>query len=217
MILAGRREVRSFTRRERPLGRAALATRERLWERLAVPEEEWASLGVGLRDVVLDIGFGDGESLLTMAAGDPGRDYVGVEVYRTGVIKVLRGIEEQGPTNVRLIEADAHELLAKIGEGRIAAIQTFFPDPWPKTRHHKRRLVQERFLKEVVRVLRAGGLFHMATDWTQYAEAALDAVGAFPALTLEDEGRGARPCTRFERRGLRLGHEVRDLRFRKTV
>ncbi len=216
MNLAGRREVRSFTRRERPLGPAARAVHERLWEHLSLPEAQWARLGEGSRDVVLDIGFGDGESLLTMAAGDPGRDYVGVEVYRTGVIKVMRGIEERGLANVRLIEADAHELLGKIGDGRIAAIQTFFPDPWPKTRHHKRRLVQERFLKEVVRVLRAGGLFHMATDWAPYAQAALDAVKAFPVLALEAEERGARPCTRFERRGLRLGHEVRDLRFRKA-
>ncbi|MHB1512127.1 MAG: tRNA (guanosine(46)-N7)-methyltransferase TrmB [Acidiferrobacter sp.] len=216
MNLAGRREVRSFTRRERPLGQAALATHERLGERLSLPEAQWAHLGEGPRDVVLDIGFGDGESLLTMAAGDPGRDYVGIEVYRTGIIKVMRGVEAQGLANVRLIEADVHEFLGKIGDRCIAAIQVFFPDPWPKTRHHKRRLVQERFLKEVVRVLRTGGLFHMATDWAPYAEAALDAVRAFPSLAPEDEERGARPCTRFERRGLRLGHEVRDLRFRKT-
>ncbi len=209
------REIRSYARRERPLGDAAKAARERLWGRLAIADHEWHRLGEGSREVVLDIGFGDGESLLTLAAGDSARDYVGVEVYRAGLVKVLRGIEQAGLANVRVIEADVQVLLRQIPDGRIGAVQVFFPDPWPKTRHHKRRLVQSPFLREVARILRPGGVLHMATDWAPYADAMLEAASSVPALTLGEEGRGARPWTRFERRGLRLGQAARDLRFTK--
>lgn len=216
MSVSRPREIRSYARRERPLGDAALAVRDRLWGRLAVAGEDWERLGQGQREVVLDIGFGDGESLLTLAAADPGRDYVGVEVYRTGLIKVLRGVEAAGLENVRVIEADALDLLRGIGDGRIAAIQVFFPDPWPKTRHHKRRLVQAPFLREAARVLRPGGVFHMATDWAPYAEAVVGAAQEVPLLALHGQEREGRPWTRFERRGLRFGQAARDLRFRRA-
>ncbi len=211
------REIRSYARRERPLGGAALAARERLWGRLAVPENDWHRLGAGPRDVVLDIGFGDGESLLTQAAGDAARDYVGVEVYRAGLVKVLRGVEQAGLTNVRVVEADAHDLLRKIGDRRVSAVQVFFPDPWPKTRHHKRRLVQGPFLAEVARILRPGGMLHLATDWAPYADAMQDAVASVPSLVFHEDGRAERPWTRFERRGLKLGQPARDLRFLRAV
>lgn len=210
------REIRSYARRERPLGSAALAARERLWGRLAVADHEWRRLGEGDRDVVLDIGFGDGESLLTLAGDDPTRDYVGVEVYRAGIVKVLRGIEQAGLANVRVIEADVHDLVRQIPDQRIAAVQVFFPDPWPKTRHHKRRLVQGPFLREVARILRPGGTLHLATDWAAYADAMLEAAASVPTLALSHCGRGVRPWTRFERRGLRLGQETRDLQFRRV-
>jgi tRNA (guanine-N7-)-methyltransferase len=210
------REIRSYARRERPLGDAARATRERLWGQLAIADDEWHRLGEGCREVVLDIGFGDGESLLTLAAADASRDYIGVEVYRAGLVKVLRGIEQAGLANVRVIEADVHVLLRQIPDGRIAAVQVFFPDPWPKTRHHKRRLVQGPFLREVARILRPGGVLHMATDWAPYADAMLEAASSVPALALGEGGRGERPWTRFERRGLRLGQPARDLRFHRA-
>ncbi len=211
------REIRSYARRERPLGDAAKAARERLWGQLAIADQEWHRLGEGGREVVLDIGFGDGESLLTLAAADSGRDYVGVEVYRAGLVKALRGIEQAGLANVRVIEADVHELLRQIPDGRIAAVQVFFPDPWPKTRHHKRRLVQGPFLREVARILRPEGVLHMATDWAPYADAMLEAAASVPVLTLGEAGRGGRPWTRFERRGLRLGQAARDLRFHRVA
>ena len=210
------REIRSYARRERPLGNAARAVRERLWGRLAVADDEWHRLGEGCREVVLDIGFGDGESLLTLAAADLARDYVGVEVYRAGLVKALRGIEQAGLTNVRVIEADVHDVFRHIPDQRIAAIQVFFPDPWPKTRHHKRRLVQGPFLREAARILHPGGVLHMATDWAPYADAVLEAAASVPALVLSGCGREERPWTRFERRGLGLGQAARDLRFHRV-
>ncbi|WP_298134322.1 tRNA (guanosine(46)-N7)-methyltransferase TrmB [Acidiferrobacter sp.] len=211
------RVIRSYARRERPLGAAALALRERLWGQLALDDLAWADLGCGMREVVLDIGFGDGEALLALAAADPARDYVGVEVYRAGLVKVLRGIEQAGLTNVRVIEADAQALVRAVGDARIGAVHVFFPDPWPKARHHKRRLVQAPFLAEVARILRLGGALHLATDWGPYADAMLEAAARVPTLALSDQERGMRPWTRFERRGLRLGQGARDLRFRRIA
>ena len=211
------REIRSYARRERPLGNAARAARERLWGRFAVADHEWHRLGEGCREVVLDIGFGDGESLLTLAAADLARDYVGVEVYRAGLVKALRGIEQAGLTNVRVIEADVHDVFRHIPDQRIAAIQVFFPDPWPKTRHHKRRLVQGPFLREAARILRFGGVLHIATDWAPYADAVLEAAASVPALVLSGCGREERPWTRFERRGLGLGQAACDLRFNRAA
>jgi tRNA (guanine-N7-)-methyltransferase len=144
------------------------------------------------------------------------RDYVGVEVYRAGLVKALRGIEQAGLTNVRVIEADVHDVFRHIPDQRIAAIQVFFPDPWPKTRHHKRRLVQGPFLREAARILRFGGVLHIATDWAPYADAVLEAAASVPALVLSGCGREERPWTRFERRGLGLGQAARDLRFHRA-
>jgi len=152
-----------------------------------------------------------------MAEADPARDYVGIEMYRTGIVKVLRAIEAGGLTNVRLIQADAKNVLASIGDGCLDAVLIFFPDPWPKARHHKRRLVSAAFLGEIARVLRGGGLFHMATDWENYADEVALIIGAHPDFVhIDGEGRGARPMTKFERRGHRLGHASYDLRFTKV-
>lgn len=216
MISAPPRRVRSYVRRERPLKAQALATLERLWPSWGLEEPLWAGLGAHDRPLVLDIGFGDGEALLAMAKADPGRDYVGIEMYRTGVIKVLREIEEHKLTNIRLIQADAKNVIASVTDGKIDAVHLFFPDPWPKVRHHKRRLVQAGFLAEVLRILHPGGLFHMATDWAHYADEVLSLIATVPSLQRLEDGRGTRPLTKFERRGERLGHVSADLRFAKT-
>ena len=210
------RRIRSYVRRERPLKAGAIATLERLWPRFGIEPLLWPGLGQGGRALVLDIGFGDGEALLTMAEGDPLRDYVGVEMYRTGLIKVLRGIEEQKLINVRLIQADAKGVIALVGDGRLDVVHVFFPDPWPKSRHHKRRLVCLEFLDEIARILRPGGLFHMATDWAPYAEEVILMFADHTAFLRAPEGRGGRPMTKFERRGQRLGHASHDLRFLKV-
>jgi len=208
------RRIRSYVRRERPLTAGAKASHEELWPRFGVEPHLWSDLKKGARGLVLDIGFGDGEALLTMAEADPERDYVGVEMYRTGIVKALRGIADRGLSNVRLIQADAKSVVTSVGDGHLDAVLVFFPDPWPKTRHHKRRLVRAEFLGEIARVLRMGGLFHMATDWQPYADEVAVAVDAHPAF-LRKEGSGGRPVTKFERRGQRLGHSSHDLRFTK--
>ena len=212
--LAPRRRVRSFVRRERPLKAGAIAAYDRLWPRFGLSEATWADLGRD-QEVVLDIGFGDGEALLTMAKADPRRHYVGVEMYRTGIVKVMRALEEQSVSNVGLIEGDAQAVVAGIADARIDMVLIFYPDPWPKARHHKRRLVRSPFLAEVARILRPGGLLHFATDWAPYAEEVASLVGQHPDFRENSEGRGDRPVTRFERRGQKLGHDARDLRFQR--
>ncbi len=216
MSLAFPRLIRSYTRRERPLTPGAQGAYERLWGRFGIAERDWDKLGCAERETVLDIGFGDGESLLNIATQDSDREYVGVEVYHTGIVKVLRGLEERGLVNVKLIEGDAQLVLGAVGAGRLAGVQVFFPDPWPKKRHHKRRLVQRPFLMEVVRVLKAGGTFHMATDWQAYAEAVVESVRSIPELEVVAAERGGRPITRFERRGTRAGRPPFDIRYRKV-
>lgn len=210
------RQVRSFARRERPLSAAAQALHERLFTQFGIPEVDWVRIGENGRPLILDIGFGDGEGLLRTAAADPRRCYVGVEVYRNGVTKVLRALEAQKLPNVRLIEGDAQAVVATLKEECLDEIHVFFPDPWPKARHHKRRLVQRPFLQEVVRILRRGGVFHMATDWVPYAEEVKALVSSLSGLRPLHHEREGRPVSKFERRGERLGHECTDLRFMKV-
>ena len=171
--------------------------------------------------VVLEIGFGNGESLAQMAAAEPGRNFLGLEVHRPGVGHVLLEIERLGLTNLRVLRQDAIALLREgLAPASLAAVHLYFPDPWPKKRHHKRRIVQPDFVALVARVLASGGLFHAATDWEPYAEHMLAVLDAADELFVNAAGRGcyaprpdSRPLTKFERRGERLGHRVRDLLY----
>ena len=169
----------------------------------------------------LEIGFGNGESLIALAAARPDEDFLGVEVHRPGVGHLMLRAEAQGLTNVRVACRDAVEVLTeRIGDATLDAVLLYFPDPWPKKRHHKRRIVQPSFAHLVARKLRPGGRFRLATDWQHYAEQMLAVVGACGLLENEfDAGYAprpdSRPLTRFENRGQRLGHGVRDLSFRK--
>ena len=173
--------------------------------------------------VHLEIGFGNGEALAAMAAAHPENNYLGIEVHRPGVGALLQRIDSAGLTNVRVITADAVEVLTRrIPDQSLAAVYLFFPDPWPKTRHHKRRLVQPAFAAVVQRRLRPGGCWHLATDWEDYARHMLAVLSADPGFA-NAAGAGQfaarppeRPLTRFERRGHRLGHGVWDLEFRRT-
>ena len=170
--------------------------------------------------LVLDIGFGDGEALLTLAINNPSIDYLGVEVHEPGIGHLLLLLERAGITNVRVIRHDAVEVLEQmLPDAALDAVNLFFPDPWPKKRHHKRRLVQPAFVDQVARVLKPGGLFHVATDWSDYADhvdSVLDQSGQFTSTTkpADDDSLAQRPPTKFERRGRQLGHEVTDSYFR---
>jgi tRNA (guanine-N7-)-methyltransferase len=175
------------------------------------------------KPVVLEIGFGNGDSLAQMAGADPQRNWLGVEVHGPGVGHLLLTTERLGLPNLRVIRHDAVELLSQgILPGALERVHLFFPDPWPKKRHQKRRILRPAFITLVARALVPGGIFHAATDWEPYAQEMLEALEA-PGSPLENtEGLGqfaerpeSRPLTRFEQRGERLGHRVRDLVFRR--
>lgn len=170
--------------------------------------------------LVLEIGFGMGDSLAEMAAASPDKDFIGIEVHRPGVGKLLAHIERLGLTNLRIYCHDAVEILARcIADHSLSTVQIFFPDPWHKKKHNKRRLVQPAFIAHLSTKLVPGGAIHLATDWQPYAEHMMDVMSA--AADLENiagsgnyAGNTGRPETKFERRGHRLGHGVWDLVFR---
>jgi tRNA (guanine-N7-)-methyltransferase len=218
------RKVRSFVRRT---GRATAAQRRALAEllpRFGVATSNGTLDLVALfgRDArrVLDVGFGDGEALVTSAINNPDIDYLGVEVHEPGVGHLLLLLEQAALTNVRVIVRDAVEVAELLPTASFAVVDLFFPDPWPKKRHHKRRLVQPAFVAEVARVLVAGGFFHVATDWADYARHTREVLAASePFEEVQASGLGGeplalRPPTKFERRGRRLGHDVYDLFYR---
>ena len=170
--------------------------------------------------LVVEIGFGMGKSFVEMAQKDPLRNYLGIEVHPPGVGACMLLIEELGLTNVRVIKYDAFEVLTKcLGPESIDILQIFFPDPWPKARHHKRRLVNDSFLSLVTPLLKHGGEIRMATDWENYAEQMLECLERAPELHNTAPNGGYlprpewRPLTKFEQRGERLGHGVWDLVF----
>ncbi|MGD8588306.1 MAG: tRNA (guanosine(46)-N7)-methyltransferase TrmB [Chromatiales bacterium] len=173
--------------------------------------------------VTLEIGFGNGEALAQAALNHPDRNYLGVEVHGPGVGHLMLRLAAQESRNVRILQADAMELLRRhLPAGALAEVLLFFPDPWPKQRHHKRRIVQPEFTRLVHRALKSGGLLHMATDWQDYARQMLAVLTVTEGMeNLAGPGNYAprpqsRPLTRFERRGQRLGHGVWDLLFTRS-
>jgi tRNA (guanine-N7-)-methyltransferase len=220
------RKVRSFVRRERRFTREQQRALDELMPRYGlVPADAAFDLETifgRAGECHLEIGFGNGASLLAMAEANPQNNYLGIEVHRPGVCNVLLQIEKFGIENVRVINADAVEVLThNIADAALAAVYIFFPDPWHKTRHHKRRLVQPAFIELLHQKLKPGGLLHMATDWEHYALHMLAAVNQVSGFTNQSpdgkfcERPAYRLLTRFEQRGLRLGHGVWDLLFRK--
>jgi tRNA (guanine-N7-)-methyltransferase len=201
-------------------------------------EQNWSSRGLTLNDGMLDgeatfgrraprvleIGFGMGGSLLEMAKAAPEQDFIGIEVHVPGVGRLLGGMEQQGVNNIRLYCDDAVEVLNHcIADHSLARIQIYFPDPWQKKKHHKRRLIQAGFVQVLRQKLQVGGILHLATDWQNYAEHMLAVMTAASGFTNLDAEQGYsprpdyRPVTKFEQRGERLGHGVWDLLFKNTA
>jgi tRNA (guanine-N7-)-methyltransferase len=222
------RKIRSFVKRPGRITTAQKRALETLWPRFGI---DFGERRLDLPAVfgrrapcVLDIGFGDGEALLTTAVNNPGIDYLGVEVYEPGVGHLLVLLEHAALGNVRIVKRDAVEVVAHMLDAEsFDAVNVFFPDPWPKRRHHKRRLVQPAFIAALTAILKPQGLLHVATDWADYAEHVRTVLAGSPDLTSEpaerlaDEPLAFRPPTKFERRGRRLGHEVVDLYYRKIA
>jgi tRNA (guanine-N7-)-methyltransferase len=168
------------------------------------------------RPLVLEIGSGMGETTVVIARDHPEADFVAVEVHGPGVGALLNAIEREHLGNLRVVRHDAVEVLEHmVADASLAAIHLFFPDPWPKKRHHKRRLVQPAFAALAAAKLKAGGILHAATDWPDYAEQMAAVLAAEPSLEPAERGFAARPSTKFESRGRRLGHPIRDLYFRR--
>lgn len=220
------RKIRSFVRRPGRTTDAQRKALERLMPKYGIEYGErlldLASIFGRDASVVLDIGFGNGEALVTLAAGNPETDYLGVEIHEPGIGRLLLLLERAELTNVRVVEADAVEVVSNmLADASLSGINLFFPDPWPKKRHHKRRLVQPPVVEQFARVLKPGGRLHLATDWENYAEhmhEVVEASGKFLPLVPAQLGHvtaALRPPTKFERRGQLLGHEVRDLIYER--
>ena len=216
------RRVRSFVRRP---GRMTPAQQRALADLLPVyqlpPEAEDMSLAFDRpQPLVVEIGFGNGEALAWMAAHEPEKNFVGIEVHEPGVGRLLRELRARSLSNVRVAVRDAVEVIHQQARpGTLDEVRIYFPDPWPKKRHHKRRIVQRTFLELLVGRLRPGGLLHLATDWQSYAEWMLEhlqAAGQFENLGTPYIERPAwRPRTHFEKRGARRGHAIFDLIFQR--
>ncbi len=218
------RTVRSFVRRAGRLTASQQRALEELWPEFGVEFGEspldFATLFGRRADVVLEIGFGNGETLVEQAAASPDRDFLGIEVHEPGVGHCMLKAREAGVGNLRLIMHDAIDVLRRqVRSGSLARLNLYFPDPWPKKRHHKRRIVQPAFADLVADRLRPGGSWHIATDWANYAEHIDEVLSQADQFTCserrEHDGEAPldRPQTKFERRGLKKGHRIFDWCF----
>jgi tRNA (guanine-N7-)-methyltransferase len=220
------RRVRSFVLRHGRMTPGQRRAFEEQWPRFGLAREQGpldAQRVFGrAAPLVLEIGFGMGDSLADMAQASPERDFIGIEVHRPGVGRLLNAAAERGLDNLRIYCDDAVEVLRDcIADDSLDRVQIYFPDPWPKKKHHKRRLIQPHFVQLLRRKLRPGGLLHLATDWQDYAEHMLAVLEDSEGL-VNGAAAGAysprpdwRPVTKFERRGAGLGHGVWDLLFEK--
>jgi tRNA (guanine-N7-)-methyltransferase len=212
-----KREIKSYVLRQGRTTPSQQRALDELFPRFGIPFSNSILNATELfqrkAPLVLEIGSGMGETTAQIAQANPQTDYIAIEVHGPGVGSLLKKIDELSLKNVRVIRHDAVDVLEQmIADAALTGLHLFFPDPWPKKRHHKRRLVQAPLASLAARKLAPGGYFHAATDWPEYA-AQMDAVlSAEPLLEKASEAK-ARPVTKFERRGLGLGHPVRDLLF----
>ena len=220
------RAIRSFVLRQGRLTKGQESAMQSLWPQFGIEaadtELELAHLFGRTAPITLETGFGNGESLLQMAQAAPERDFLGIEVHTPGVGHLLKLMGDTGVTNIRVFNTDAVEILKqRIPAQSLDRVQLFFPDPWHKKKHHKRRIVQPEFVDLIGSRLSQGGVFHMATDWQHYAEYMVEVMQTRSDFQNLAENPpysprpATRPLTKFENRGLRLGHGVWDLLYQK--
>lgn len=222
------RKIRSFVKREGRLTKGQARAIEANWPSMGLSVDngmlDFSQVFGRQAPVVLEIGFGMGKSLVEMAAAEPDKDFIGIEVHRPGIGACLADAEAAGIKNLRVFEHDAVEVLAQcIPDASLARMQLYFPDPWHKSRHHKRRIVQPEFAQKVRQKLAIGGVWHMATDWENYAEHMLEVMSQAEGYKNQSASQDYvprpdfRPLTKFEQRGHRLGHGVWDLMFERIA
>ena len=218
------RTVKSFVLRQGRVSNAQQRAWDTLFPRYGIPFSEHpldapSVFGRGAA-LIVEIGSGMGETSVAIATAHPENDYIAIEVHLPGVGSLLKSIDEAGLTNLRVIRHDAVDVLEKmIPDATLAGLHVFFPDPWPKKRHNKRRIIQPPLVALMARKLSPGGYIHLATDWQAYAEHMLEVLSAEPLLQNSSKDYAPRPRyrpqTKFEARGLKLGHAVWDLVFRR--
>ena len=222
------RKVQSFVKREGRLTNAQARAIEQNWPSMGLEHHkeviDFKQTFGREAPVILEIGFGMGQSLLDMAEAESHSNFIGIEVHKPGVGACLGEARERNITNLRVYEHDAVEILNDcIADNSLSRVQLYFPDPWHKKRHHKRRLVQPEFVQHLRQKLEIGGVFHMATDWEHYAEHMLEVMSSADGFTNQSDDDTYvprpeyRPITKFEKRGERLGHGVWDLLFERVV
>lgn len=220
------RPIRSYVIRGGRLTDSQRKAIDQHWQEYVIDYQQqslpWDELFPQPAPLTVEIGFGMGDSLLAMAEADPATNFLGIEVHKPGVGKLIHGLVEKQLSNVRIMCHDATEVVQHCMEnGAIDRFLIFFPDPWHKKRHHKRRLIQAPLVSLLANRLRKGGSIHLATDWQNYAEHMLDVMEAEPTLSNANGPNQywpnpSRPETKFERRGQRLGHGVWDLLYKKS-
>ena len=213
--------IKSFKLRGTRITAAQESARERLWDTYGIDLSDisldFTTVFPDAKQVVIEIGFGMGEATVEIAKSFPETGFLAVDVHQPGIGKLLAVIEEQGISNIRVMDDDAHLILQRmISDGSLDGVHLFFPDPWPKTRHHKRRIVNENFIALIAKKLKNGGSIHMATDWVPYATWMKERFDRSPLFIGGIVDRPSwRPMTRFEGQGLRKDHEVTDLIYTK--
>ena len=222
------RKIQSFVKRSGRLSKAQFLGLNDLWSDFGVEINDKELINFDgvfekQNDITLEVGFGNGDSLLEMAIKQPFQNFIGIEVYEAGVGRIINEASKQNVSNLKIIKDDAVEVIANnIADESISHFQLFFPDPWHKKKHHKRRIVQTSFLDLLSRKLKTNGAVHIATDWENYAEHIMETLEAHPHFKniagghIYSERPKDRPLTKFENRGHKLGHGVWDLLFKNT-
>jgi len=222
------RKIQSFVRRSGRLSKAQSIGLNELWPNYGVDLIEGKSLNFDelfekTQDVVLEVGFGNGDSLLEMATKQTDKNFLGIEVYEAGVGRLINEASKHKLSNLRIIKDDAIDILNHhIEDDSLSTFQLFFPDPWHKKKHHKRRILQTSLLDTLANKLTKGGAIHIATDWENYAEHIMETLEAHPHFKNSIDAHiysprpAHRPLTKFENRGQRLGHSVWDILFTNT-